>query len=319
MTLKGPITIYDLSLNVRVGWQAHSISNAGNDGSNRLMPRRQLLASGRETDACSGNILKHHHAVLLAEYLEAAGIPLCPACSTRDGRRAAALIERPDYKDLTIERILNECGLCDAHGFLVTAKHAEGESGEARQPLKKDTIVEFSFALALPDQRQESAHLLARSGDSKEEGQMLMKVSARSGEYALSVRYGSVGVGMDTRRWKMVVTEERQRQQRHKAILSALRDGILCPEGAMSATMRPHLTSLMGAIVIRSTVGRAPTYSALVDDFMTRLDAMKSETCLVWLFETVDAFNQLMDDLIHASQPSLPPAYHAHHEGRTLS
>jgi len=88
--------IYEMSINVRATWQAHSLSNAGNNGSNRLLPRRQLLADGTETDACSGNIAKHHHAALLAEYLEAAGSPLCPACRSRDGRRAAALIERPE-------------------------------------------------------------------------------------------------------------------------------------------------------------------------------------------------------------------------------
>ncbi len=87
--------IYELSICARVTWQAHSASNAGNNGSNRLMPRHQLLADGHETDACSGNIAKHHHAVLLAEYLEAAGSPLCLACSARDGRRAAALIDHP--------------------------------------------------------------------------------------------------------------------------------------------------------------------------------------------------------------------------------
>jgi len=85
--------LYEVSVNVRVAWQAQSLSNAGNNGSNRLLPRRQLLADGTETDAHSGNIAKHYHATLLAEYLEAAGSPLCPACQARDGRRAAALID----------------------------------------------------------------------------------------------------------------------------------------------------------------------------------------------------------------------------------
>jgi len=56
------LSTYELSLSVRVAWQAHSLSNAGNNGSNRLLPRRQLLADGTETDACSGNIAKHSHA-----------------------------------------------------------------------------------------------------------------------------------------------------------------------------------------------------------------------------------------------------------------
>ena len=51
------LTMYELSMNVRVSWQAHSLSNAGTNGSNRIMPRRQLLADGNETDACSGSAL----------------------------------------------------------------------------------------------------------------------------------------------------------------------------------------------------------------------------------------------------------------------
>src|SRR5258706_15026406 len=116
------LTMYELTINVRVSWQAHSLSTAGSNGSNKVMPRRQLLADGSVTDACSGSIAKHYHAVLLPEYLADAGIPLCPACQQRDGRRAAALIERPEYKNLSVEQILQGCGLCDAHGFLVTAK-----------------------------------------------------------------------------------------------------------------------------------------------------------------------------------------------------
>src|SRR5258708_35900152 len=100
------LAMYELTINARVSWQADSLSNAGTNGSNKVMPRRQFLADGTETDACSGSIAKHHHAVLLAEYLAASGIPLCPACQERDGRRAAALIERPEYKGLSVEQIL---------------------------------------------------------------------------------------------------------------------------------------------------------------------------------------------------------------------
>src|SRR5215216_4516063 len=109
-----------LSLSCRARWEAHSSSNAGSNGSNRLLPRCQILADGTETDACSGNILKHDHALLCLEYLAAAGAPLCPACVEGDGRRAMALVGHVDYKELTIDRILQECGLCDVHGFLVT-------------------------------------------------------------------------------------------------------------------------------------------------------------------------------------------------------
>src|SRR5258708_36425853 len=118
------LTMYELTINVRVSWQAHGLSTAGSNGSNKVMPRRQMLADGSMTDACSGSIAKHYHAVLLAEYLAASDVPLCPACLQRDGRRAAALMELPEYKHISTQRILQNCGVCDAHGFLVTAKNA---------------------------------------------------------------------------------------------------------------------------------------------------------------------------------------------------
>jgi len=103
-------------------------------------------------EGCSGSIAKHHHAVLLAEYLTASGIPLCPACQEHDGRRAAALIERPEYKNLSVEQILLGCGLFDAHGFLVPAKKANSKKGtEARHRRTKHSLVECSFALGLPE------------------------------------------------------------------------------------------------------------------------------------------------------------------------
>ena len=304
------LSIYDLSVNARVSWQAHSLSNAGTNGSNRVMPRRQLLADGSETDACSGSIAKHHHATLLAEYLAFCGVPLCPACQRRDGRRVAALLDRPEYKNISIERVLQECGLCDAHGFLVTPKNAKNQPGtETRKKVTKHSLVEYSFALGLPGHSAETQHLFTRMGDSKEERQMLMKMPTRSGEYALSVRYTPVGIGVDTDKWQVVIPDEKQRRIRHVAILATLRDTFLSPDGAMTATMLPHLTGLRGAVVVKKTVGRAPMYSGLIDDFIMRLQAMQTADCDVYAFETVDAFFTIMEHLITTSFPSFPASY----------
>ena len=310
MTEKQLQPIYELSICACVAWQGHSGSNAGNNGSNRLMPRRQLLADSHETDACSGNIAKHYHAVLLTEYLEAAGSPVCPACSARDGRRAAALIDQADHRDLTLERIVRECGVCDAHGFLVTAKNAAIDgSAEARQRLTKHSLIEFSFALALPDRHTETAQLFTRSGESKEEGQMLMKMTARSGEYALCVRYKCAGVGLDTEKWRVALADERERRTRHRAILAALRDSLLSPQGALTATMLPHLTGLRGAIAVRTLTGRAPLYSALQEDFVERLSTLADEACTIYPFETIDSFHDHMHALIESSRPCMPAAF----------
>ena len=296
---------YDLTINLRVDWQAHSISNAGNNGSNRLLPRTQLLADQTITDACSGDILKHHHAALLAEYFEAEGRPLCPACRVRDSRRAGALIDNPEYKKITIERILNECALCDTHGFLITAKKAASDgSADSREGLHKHTIIDFTFALALPNRHAETLQLHTRSGASREEGQMLMTRSSRSGEYALCIRYHSVRIGVDTYRWQLVVRDEEERLQRHRAILRALRDTLVSPDGAHTATMLPHLTGLVGNIVVQSAPGRAPLFSGLNDDFMAQLESMAGDSCQVYPFETASSFYSQMNRLIQLSYPA---------------
>jgi CRISPR-associated autoregulator DevR family len=304
------LSVYEISLSVRVAWQAHSLSNAGNNGSNRLLPRRQLLADSTEADACSGNIAKHYHAVLLAEYLEAAGSSLCPACRARDGRRAAALIDQAAYRNITLDQIVRDCGMCDTHGFLVTAKNASADgSTEARQRLSKHSLIEFSFALALPGQHAETVQLTTRGGDTKEDGQMLMKMTARSGEYALCVRYKCAGIGMDTDKWKVIVHDEQERGRRHRATLTALRDCLLSPQGALTATMLPHLTGLRGVIAVCKSTGRAPIYSALQEDFIARLSELSSESCTISSFDTIDAFHTQMRTLIETSYPAFPATY----------
>lgn len=305
-------SIYEMSLNILVAWQAHSLSNAGSHGSNRVLPRRQLLANGEETDACSGNIAKRHHFALVTGYFAADDCPICAACRLGDGRRAAALLDQPDFPALSYASILANCAACDAHGFLVTAKKADNETETAaRQKITKTTLLDFSYALGLPGQHNETNQLHTRSGASKEDGQMIMKIAARSGEYALGVRYLCAGIGADTLRWQLFLKDHVLRVKRHRAILRALRDTLVSPDGAQVATMLPHLTRLSGAIVVRTHMGRAPMYSALESDFVTRLQAMTDETCRVYPFETVDAFYRLMNDFIATSIPALHPFWQA--------
>ena len=297
------LPIYEMSICARVSWQAHSLSNAGSNGSNRTMPRRQLLADGTETDACSGNIAKHHHAALVTEIFEQSGVYLCPACSARDGRRAAALVENGKSNIRIDEALL--CGLCDAHGFLVTGRRAKSDGEEDRSRLSKHTLIDFAMTLALPTCFHESKQLYTRSGNGAGEGQMLMTMPSRSGQYATIVRYKSVGVGVDTDRWRVVITDEGERLRRHQAIIRGLADQLLSPTGAMTSKLLPHLSDLAGAIVIRTTAGRAPLYSPLVDNFIDELQKLQRDDCLIFSFRSVSEFNQAMEDLHDRSYPAV--------------
>lgn len=300
------LPIYDLAISARVSWQAHSLNNIGTNGSNRLMPRRQMLADGTETDACSGNIAKHYHAVLEAEYLAALGVSFCPACAERDGRRVAALVDRPEYKNITIAHVIGGCGLCDSQGFMSPAKNATpGTDQESRQKLTKNTVIDFGYILALPGRSGETSQLNTRSGTASGEGQMLMKKTIRSGDYALGMRYGAVGIGMDTYQWRMIVHDPEERRRRHQAVLSALRDWFMSPDGALTGTAMPHLTGLQGAITIRTEAARAPMWSALQDDFIQVLAAMAGPTCQVITFTSPVEFQQAMESLITGSIPAV--------------
>jgi CRISPR-associated protein Cst2 len=299
--------MYELSLNIRIELQAHSLSNIGSNGSIRTLPRRQLLANGTEVDAISGNIAKRHHAMVLAEYFEETDVPLCPACAARDGRRAAALLNHSDYKNINMEQIVRGCGMCDIHGFLVTAKKASEKDGvEARRRLGKHSLIEFSFGLALPESQTETNHLFTRSGREDGDGQMLFKQPGRSGSYGMCIRYKCAGIGVNTDRWDIILDDNEERTTRHRAVLCALRDSILSPNGALATTMLPHITGLVGAVVIQESVGRAPIYSPLSSDFVIRLTAMQKRGCTVSKFESVDEFSVIMEKLIEHSKPYLP-------------
>lgn len=96
---------------------------------------------------------------------------------------------------------------------------------------------------------------------------------------------------------------------RHRAALAALTDGFLSPQGALTATMLPHLTALQGVIAIRTSTGRAPLYSALVPDFVERLNKLAGETSLIFPFDSIDTFYEQMQALIHFSTPALPARF----------
>ncbi len=301
------LDMYDMSICLRVRWDAHSLSNAGSNGSNRLMTRQVTLADGTVVDACSGNILKHYHDRHFADLCASEGISLCEACAVGDGRRAAALVHLPEYSDSSVHEFIRKCAVCDTHGFLITGKRHVGEdSSVSRLRLSKHSLIKFSFALALPDHQHISEQLLTRIGDSKEAGQMLMKMPARSATYALCIRYRCVGVGVDTNTWSVALNDETERERRHRAILAALREQLLSPDGAQTSRSLPHLAGLTGAIVIRTTVGRAPMYSPLEDDFVDQLNAMSSKTCHIRGFDSAAQFHEVMESLITTSRPAKP-------------
>ncbi|HRW97993.1 MAG TPA: hypothetical protein P5280_00815 [Cyclobacteriaceae bacterium] len=297
--MKDSIPVYELSLSLRVTWQAHSMSNSGNNGTNRLYPRRQLLNDGTETDACSGNIFKHYHARLLMEKLFELKCHLCPACLIGDSRRAEALDEA-----LTMAEYLR-CGICDTHGFLIPEKKEGGQV--VRKGVSKHSLIEFSMALALPDQHTDSPQIYTRQSiDSESGGQMIFKQSSRSGAYGLCIRYKAAGLGVDTNTRKPIIKDENLRLGRHKAILESLKEQLLSPSGALTSISLPHLTGIEGIIIIKTQAGRAPILSPLIPDFIVQSQQLADTTRVVFAFNSLGVFDQTMTELCEHSYPIYP-------------
>ena len=203
---------------------------------------------------------------------------------------------------------LLRCPQCDIHGFLLSARTAS-PSAPALPGRSKDTLVDYSYALAEPESFSETIQLNTRSGGADGEDQMIMRSSCRSGAYAMCIRYKSVGVGVDTDTWELRITDESERRKRHQCVLRALRDQILSPDGAKTAGMLPHLTGIRGAIVVRTQVGRPFMLSPLRADFMEQLDRAVSRTSepgLLLQFEDLEEFTIHMEYLIAHSLPSTP-------------
>jgi len=99
-------------------------------------------------------------------------------------------------------------------------------------------------------------------------------------------------------------------------LLEANQTPMVEADGAMTATMHPHLTGLKGVLLVCKDVGRAPMYSALKEDFIERLVAMQRYTCLVYPFKTVDIFHAIMEDFIATSVPCMPPSYCSQQQSR---
>jgi CRISPR/Cas system-associated protein Cas7 (RAMP superfamily) len=296
------LVIYEMSLHLRSTLQAHSLSNAGDNGSIRTLARKYMLASGVETDAISGNIEKHYHAALLAESFEYYGVPLCKACQDRDTRRAGAL---PYSPKLTIQSIITNCGICDTHGFLIPAKKSVDSDGEVRPHIGKDTLIDYSLTLADPESFAETEQLQTRNG----EGQMVIKIPVRSGTYSSIIHYLAAGVGVAIPRWELILKKPEERLLRHRLILTALFEQAQSPMGAKMATFSPHLTALSGAIVISTVPGRTTALSPLAPDFIETIQKLASKTCLVYPFKTLSEFIDLSRKLIEHSSPALPPRH----------
>jgi CRISPR-associated protein Cst2 len=300
-------TIYEIAILGRVTWNLHSLNNEGNIG-NVIEPRTVRLADGATADGISGEMLKHIHAAKVWE-LEGNKSLFCPMCRVLEPIRAERNPEVTKHKKgeevQAVAQALNDCILCDLHGFLVQrptihrqstvefgwavgrlqehayrdihqhARHAVGFKGEGKaeeeaQPSQPDqmTLIETEVEADLSE-----GEVPQEERQRSETSQMLFSRPTRSGVYALATVFQPWRIGLNTVTYEYPVSLE-DRQSRYRLALRAYEAMFLRLDGAMTSTRLPHLEDFGGVLAVSRINTPVPVFSPLKENYRERLEAL---------------------------------------------
>lgn len=319
--------VYEIGFMGRIRIDAHSLNNEGTVG-NVTEPRTIILADGQKTDGISGEMLKHIHVEALWQLVkERAPNNLCPACRILSPMKAdvnpkIAEINKK-IKDLANQRknakeknkkeeitkqisqeinnAVNEalrCAICDLHGFLI------------QEPtLSRKSIVEFGWAIAMPDKYFRDIHVHTRVAVServKEEGeearvseQMIYNRPTRSGVYAFVSVFQPWRIGLNEVNYTYSI-DDITRKTRYELVLEAYKAMMTRLEGAMTSTRLPHFGDFTGAIVKTTNAFPVPVMSPLKDDYIQQIETIVNPEN-IYKFDSLTLLLQGIDKLKNAS------------------
>jgi len=296
--------IFEIAIMARVTWDLHSLNNEGTVG-NVTEPRTVVLADGRKTDGVSGEMLKHIHTYNLW-LLREDSIALCPACRRLQPQKA----DLPEYRDSdafkgvnnleAMKRAINNCALCDLHGFLMQ-----------RPAIARRSTVEFGWAIGIPEVHRDihihARHSMEERGAQREEAerearevaaQMVYHRPTRSGVYAVVSVFQPWRISLNEIDYKYAIKAE-ERECRYQLVLRGYKAMFMRTEGAMTSTRLPHIEGMEGLIAVSETNFPAPLISPLRDDYQTEVGALAHQNSGITLhsFSSAAEFCSIMDDL----------------------
>ena len=285
--------VYEIGLVLRAEIDAHSLNNEGTVG-NVTEPRSIALADGTVTDGISGEMLKHMHAH--AFWASGTRESFCKSCQEFSPMKASA---NPNVNEAIKEKkplsdvleIAIRCPLCDAHGFLIE-----------KVALSRKSLVEFGWALALPERYHRSiqTHSRVAVGEkTKEEAvQMLYDRPTRSGTYAVISLFQPWRIGFNEVMCKYSLDDTSERKKRYERTIDAYKAMFTRVEGAMTTTRLPHVLGCSGAIVVSKKPTPVCIMSPLQENYMedTRKIAQK-ENLEVHEFKSIAELLEKLDAL----------------------
>jgi len=243
----------------RVVLNVHSLNTEGAVGN--YNPLVKVFVTGRsgnkwdvaETNAISGNMLKHWHAKHLAELAKVNNLPLCDDC-----KRGVFYRTRLSVK--SEKEMISKCILDDLHGFLCT-----------ETTVKRESLVKLSFAVPVEEgvfnisTVTHNRVVVDEKGAIAKEGMMPFKSEYASGIYAFAVAMDLKYVGVPLANPIELAIDASERKARAKLALQSL-GGLLQGEmGAKQARALPIAKPVQALVVISRYPIPAPIHAYFRD------------------------------------------------------
>jgi CRISPR-associated protein Cst2 len=274
-----------ISVMARITLNLHALNNEETDGNSTLLRNVGIVLPQNSSDdvpqykkvnAISGQMSKHMFEVAFRRVALDMKLPVNHASETGHPERiwgdpefqsfAAKAKNLADVYDAVLS-----CCLTDVCGMMALEK--------GRQ-IKRKSLVEFGWMFGLPSVTQFQSHNFTRNQPANLEGadaQMIFNKQIASGIYALTSRINLNGIGYNylSQNYPDEVSGiQIDRKARMDAVLTALGQFLIQPEGAGTSTQLPQFLNAEGMICLSSVRTPPPLVSPQSDDYISTIEQL---------------------------------------------
>jgi len=287
------------SLAVRLVLNVHDLNNEGSVGQSLdIRQIRMVDEKGNplpEMPAVSGRMMKHWHLEHMRKIALENNQPLCGTC--KEGQ--------PDRQSSAAQEFtaIDECVICDVHGFLSTAK--------IKNAPRRSSCISVSWLLPVLGAKPESKQVIhsrvatgtIESSGSEETSQMIFYKTYASGIYGfvVSIDLNRIGVTIDN---KKISSDIKSRQT---LAIQSLLPMCLGSFGASQSHALPH-TKCLGLLAALSTTEKplpnliSPIYSNGFEESIKLLKSM-NDSVKWWTYgdgmeNCKGSINEVFDEII---------------------
>ena len=308
---KTKFPVYSISISGLLSLQLHALNNEGNEGNQSLTRRYYIIQDGMNepeyVNGISGDMFKHIQSEHLHRVALESGLSLSEGGKQFNPDRIGYDLEKnlsvftDKDTDLSAKtgKVLQLCTISDLEGFMVTVKGG--------QTLKRDSVIEFSAVVGLPNRVKTQSYFHAKYGV---DNPTPYNVQVSSGLYATVLNIEAFRIGYNPHNFGYSI-DISERKKRLDALLKSVLYTYLQPNGAKRNTNLPHPDSFKGIITVSSRRCPAPMLSALEYDYQSQIKSLATtlnnlngaETIRCFEFDNMAEFADQIEILIAQTLP----------------